>query len=336
MTAINNILRVASQLEESDPILSYELAQSVRRFVGSSVKVSIVNPGVQTFEEHIEHIVAVLKSISQELDSSLKDLDDAKEFAKFFKDGLAEEKELKELLNRSESLGKIASGRTSGFGDWFRGVTDLFKKENNESEEEGLVPSYTLDESTIDDFVDGSSEWTDASNYVEEEYRENKEFFSGVKDVLKELDELKKSPSQKMVQDLITKVKQFTKFGENMIKGVRKHLLEPAAKITIEDDDEKPQSKDKGSSLKLDLEGTVGHYIDALKGALGDNKKTVSLLKELFSQVSPAVKEEMGEIGLAARVEARKRVLPMLIKLAYNSPSSRKVLVPIIRHASRR
>jgi len=331
VNAAKNLLRIAASIEASDPILSYELSSNVRRIVGDHVRVSVVNPGVKTFEEYVEQMVAVLKSLEQELETALTDLDDAREFAKFFTEGLAEEEELKQLLEKSRSLGKVAS--TAGFGDWFKGVVNLFRSENKEDEESGAQPSYTLDEGTIDDFVEGSSEWADASHYIEQEFRENKEFFGGADEVLAALGDLKQSPTEDGVKSLLEKVKQYIRFGERMLNGVRKHLLEPAAKITLEEDEEPAAKGGTGPDLKVDLEDTVGHYIDALRGALGDEKKTVNLLKELFGKVEPLVQEERGEISFAARLEARRRILPVLVKLAHSRPSTRPVLLPIIRQA---
>jgi len=334
MNPVRNLLRIATSIEASDPILSYELSSNVRRIAGDRVRVSVVNPGVQTFEEYVEQMVTVLKSLEQELETALRDFDNAREFAKFFTDGLAEEQELRQLLEKSKSFGKVAS--TAGFGDWFKGVVNLFRSENEEDKEEGAQPSYTLDDSSIDDFVEGSSEWIDASHYVEQEFRENKEFFGGADEVLATLGKLEKSPTEDGVKSLLEKVKKYIKFGERMLHGVRKHLTEPTARITLEEDGEGGEPTAKGGtgpSLKIDLEDTVGHYVDALRGALGDEKKTVNLLKELFGKVEPLVKVERGDIGLAARMEARRRILPMLVKLAHSSPSTRPVLLPIIRKA---
>lgn len=331
MNPVKNLLRIASSIEAEDPLLSYELSESVRRIVGDHVRVSVVNPGVQTFEEYVEQMVLVLKSLGQELETALRDFDDAREFAKFFAEGLAEEQELRQLLEKSKSLGKVAS--TAGFGDWFKGVVNLFRSENKEDEESGVQPSYTLDESTIEDFVEGSAEWADASHYIEQEFQENKEFFGGADEVLAALGQLKKSPTEDGVKSLLEKVRQYVRFGERMLRGVRKHLMEPAAKITLEEDEVPAAKGETGPALKVDLEDTVGHYIDALRGALGDEKKTVNLLKELFGKVEPLVQEERGEISFAARMEARRRVLPLLVKLAHSRPHTRPVLLPIIRKA---
>lgn len=331
MNAVKNLLRIASSIEAENPILSYELSRSVRRIVGDHARVSVVNPGVQTFEEYVGQMVAVLKSLSQELETALRDFDDAREFAKFFTEGLAEEQELRQLLEKSKSLGKVAS--VAGFGDWFKGVVNLFRSENKEDEEAGAQPSYTLDESTIEDFVEGSSEWADASHYIEQEFRENKEFFGGADEVLAALGQLKESPTEEGVKSLLERVKQYVRFGERMLRGVRKHLMEPAAKITLEEDEEPAAKSETGPSLKVDLEDTVGHYIDALRGALGDERKTVNLLKELFGKVEPLVQEERGEISFAARMAARRRVLPALVRLAHARPSTRRVLLPFIKTA---
>lgn len=333
-TYASNLIRIASAIEADSPFLSYELSRSTRRMVGDSVRVSVVNPGIQTFENHVEKMVLVLKSLSQELESALSDLDDAKEFAKFFSGHLAEEKELRELLNNAKKLGKVAASHdVAGFKDWFKGITDVFRKENEGDEDAGMQPSYQLDESTIDDFVEGSSEWADASYYIEQEFRENKDFFDGANQVLQDMAEIRKAPSTDAVQALLENVKRFTRFGENLLRGLRKHLLEPAPKVTLEDDEDKGQGSGSKSDPLWNLESTVEHYVDILRENLGDEGKTLSLLKELFGKVKPALGEERADVSLASRQAAQKRVLPALVRLAYSRPRTRTVLLPIIRQA---
>ena len=77
----------------------------------------------------------------------------------------------------------------------------------------------------------------------------------------------------------------------------------------------------------------MDHYIDTLRNNLGNDKKTVSLLKELFSKVGPFLKEERGDLGFATKIKAQRRMLPILIKLASARPSSRSFLMPIIKNA---
>lgn len=332
-----DLIRIASSIRQDHPVLAHRLDRNVRHLVGDHARVSVVNPGLTTFEEYVEQMVATLKSLAQELETALSDLDDAKEFAKFFTDALAEEEELKELLDKSKKLGKTASGRQAAFGDWFKDVLKYFRSENEEAEEAGLEPSYQIGEKAMDDFVEGSEEWADASYYIEQEFRENQDFWEGSEQVLADMEELRKDPTQEAVEGILDKVKRFIRFGENILSGVRKHVLEPAAKIVLEDDEEPSGGEpSKGPGLKLDLESTVDHYVDVLKRNLGDEAKTVSLLKELFKKVEPAIAEERGELGLAARLAAQRRVLPVLIRLAHSRPHTRPVLLPIIRQATGR
>lgn len=332
-----NLLRIASSIADESPYISYELSSSTRRLVGDGVRISVVNPGMKTFEEYVDQMVVVLKSLSQELEKSLQDLDTAKEFAKFFTGQLVEEEELQELLNKAQKLGKVASRyKIAGFKDWFKDVTKFFRQENDEAEKAGMQPTYQLDDSTMDDFVEGSVEWTDASYYIEQEFKENREFFDGANQVLKDMEALRKAPTAEAVESILDRVKRYVRSGENILKGFRKHLLEPSSKIDLGDDSEE-KSKSKPSSDPLwNLESTVEHYVDVLRDNLGDEKKTLSLLKELFGKVKPALSDGQGELGLAARMAAQRRVLPVLIRLAHSRPSSRPVLMPIIRQATGR
>lgn len=334
-----NLLRIASSLADEAPLMSYELSSSTRRIVGDDVRVSVVNPGMKTFEEYVGQMVVVLKSLSQELEKSLQDLDTAKEFAKFFTGQLVEEEELQELLNKAQKLGKVASRyKIAGFKDWFKDVTKFFRQENDEAEKAGMQPTYQLDDSTMDDFVEGSVEWTDASYYIEQEFKENREFFDGANQVLKDMEALRKAPTAEAVESILERVKRYIRTGENILRGFRKHLLEPSSKVDLGDDSEKEKSISKPSSDPLwNLESTVEHYVDVLRDNLGDEKKTLSLLKELFGKVKPALSDGgRGELGLAARTAAQRRILPVLIRLAHSRPQSRPVLMPIIRQATGR
>ncbi len=341
MGPINNLLRIASNLRVTDPDLSRSLSNSIHKIMAHR-RISFVNPGVKTFEEYIEQMTSVLKSLVQELETSLKDIDDSEKFKKFFTDGLAERKELEDLLDKSKSLGKTASStnRTAGFSDWFKGVVNLFNNENEKDEEEGVEPSYTLDENMMNSFVDGSTEWDEASNYIESEFEENREFFNGAHKIIDSLDNLGDSPTEKTIKSIIDNAKKFIGFGERIIKGVRKHLSESTSDGGGDDSDSVKDVKEdvkegvaNKPQIKVNLYDTVDHYIDTLRDNLGNDKKTVSLLKELFSKVGPFIKEERGDLGFASRIVVQRRMLPILIKLASARPSARPFLIPIIKKA---
>jgi len=329
---VKNLVRIAASIRKANPDLSKELITNTRRLIGDSYRISVVNPGVKTYEEYIKEIVTVLKDLKTELSDALTELDDAEEFSKFFTEMFFEEDELKELLSNAKSLGKVAS-RTSSFKDWFSGVINLFKKEDSEEDSEAGNPEYHLDDLAIDEFVEGSRAWNDASFYIEEEFKENKEFFSGAQEIISEVEKLRESPTKDATKALVDKITKMVRFGERMLSGIRKHLSEPAAMIDLSEDDESPKpQEDPSSELSWDLESTVDHYVDALQNALGDEKKTISLLKELFSKVSPSLKTASSD-QLRARKQAQKKILPMIIKLAYHRPNTRAVLLPIIKEA---
>ncbi len=348
---VRNLLRIASDLEVSDPFLAYELEQDVLSLSGlRKVRKAVINPGVQTWEEHVENMVAVLKSLGQELTKvlnevetleELKDIDEAiKKFKVLFEDLDAEEQQLEEILGRSRQLGKFASSRdVAGVKDFLKGMWDKFKGEKAEADSSGMSPSYTMDEGTMDDIIEGKANWMDASQYIEEEFREHKDFFSGANDVLDQMrsvrDEAQEETLEKgAVQKLIEQVQNLIRHGQNMLKGIKKHLLEPAAQVVLEEDEEAPK-KDEEANLGIrGLEGTVEHYIDVLRDNLDDEGKLLKLLKELFRKVKPLVEEERGSI--AVRRQARRIVLPVLVRLAHARPHLRPTLLPVIRQATGR
>lgn len=324
---VEAIVRIAREIP--DPLLGYELEASARALVASR-PVAVVNPGVKSWEQHVEEMVAVLKSLDQELKDALEEYETAEEFSKFFEEGIVEEDELKKILDRTRELGKVAS--TAGVKDFFKNMLRKLKKESDEAESSGVEPSYVLDESTIDDFLAGKAEWADASHYVQEEFQENKDFFTGAQDVLSEMEKARHRPTRDALQRIQKRVQQLVRAGQRMLQGIRKHLLEPAPQIQIEEDEE-PEAP-AGKKTVFNLEGTVGHYIDVLRENLDDPDRLVKLLRELFSEVQPAIETERA--SLAARDEARRRVLPVLVRFAKERPHVRPMLLPILRQAAGR
>lgn len=332
--AVRRLLRIASQVSGQDPLLGYELRRSTLSFASELGKVAVVNPGVQSFEDHVESMVGVLKSLRHEIEGALRDLDDAEEFAKFFSDGFAEEDALKKILERTKKLGRAAStSETSGFKDFWKSMVKKFKDDDSD-DSASMVPSYTLDESTMDDFVEGSSEWADASYFIEQEFRENKEFFDGAHEVIQQLEKVRKSPSRETAERLRDRIDILIRRGGSILKGIRKHLLEPAPRINLEDGEDPESSSEPNRLSPAVLESTVEHYVDMLRENLGDEGKTLKFLKELYSHIGPMIEVERG--SFAARRKAQKRILPILIRFAHRVPSSRSTLLPIIRQASGR
>jgi hypothetical protein len=185
-----------------------------------------------------------------------------------------------------------------------------------------------MDDSTIDEIVEGKRDWVDSSHYVEQESKENKEFFDGVDKVLKDMETVRSKPSKGLVQSILKNVSGLIRHGENLLKGVHKHLLEPAAKVEITNEDlkgKKPAHKAPLSPEKL--ESTVSHYADILKSSIGDEKKTISLLKELFDTVGPSIKEDRASLA------SRTNFASILIRIAHSTPELRPRLLPVIKKA---
>jgi hypothetical protein len=329
LTPFTSLIRVSHDVRKKDPRLADAILQNTLRLDARlSGRLAVVNPGVRVFEDHVEEMVGVLKSLKQELDGALRDFvddDDAKEFAKFFKDGFAEEEQLQNILDRTKSLGKVAS--TAGFKDFWKKMMKRGEPDDSAS----MSPSYQMDESVMDDFVEGTSEWADASHFIEQEFRENKEFFNGAHEVIRQIEKIRKHPVKESIEALRDRIGILIRQGQRLVQGLRKHLLEPAAKVTIEDDEAETAPPSGKSLSPAVLENTVEHYIDMLRESLGDEKKTTKFLKELFDQVSPMLETERG--SLAAKAEARRRILPILVRFASRVPSARPVILPIVRQA---
>lgn len=350
--SVRNLLHIAGRLEESHPLLAYELEQNTLALSGlRKVRRAVVNPGVQTWEEHIENMVSVLKSLEKEMGDAIReaetvnDLNEidrkAEEFSVLFQE-TAEEEKLREYLENSSMLGKTASG-TAGVKDFlqniWKSVTD--KKDSDPDSAEGVSPSYTLDEGAMDAIVEGKADWMDASQYIEEEFKENKDFFSDTQGLLDQMVQVRKDLKTGynldvgFLQEVLGKIQGLIKKGGEMVRGIRQHLLEPVPQVILEEDEDEIDVTDTGSGTEVwDLEGTVEHYIDVLRDNLGNEAKLTSLLKELFKKVGPVVEEQRG--SLAARRQAQRVVLPVLIRLAHARPHLRPALLPVIRMATGR
>lgn len=322
-----NLLEIAYTLSKTNPKLASEMLRSVMSLsrsetASNSVHTSVINPNVRKFEDYVSGMVTVLKSLSQELKQALTELDtdDSKEFNKFFEDVVeAEKEELQRMLKKTNML-KSASRiariyKNAGPMDFFK---NMFKKKPVEDDYSGIQPSYSLDDDSMDSFVEGKKDWSDPGHYIEQEMKENKEFFSGVDSVLKEMDKARKDPSKSLVTKIIETVDGLIKHGQDLLKGVRKHLKSDGS-------DSKEESKPEVKKTpKFDLESTVGHYADMLKESSGNEAQTLKFLKELFSKVGPLIEDEKATL-------AAKKILPVLIRSAQSSTKSRPFLLKVIK-----
>jgi len=308
------IVRMARSIQRIDPLLGYELERSA---------VSVINPGAKRFEQSLDSTIAVLESLEVELKTALKELEteDAKEFAKFFEDATqAEEEELRRMLKKVSS--------TAGFKDFFK---KIFKsKKPAEEESEGMKPSYDMDESTMDEFIEGKREWTDPGHYIEQEAKQNAEFFTGVEKVLKDMETARKKPSKDLISAILKSVQRLIRHGRNLAKGIREHLLEPAPKVEITEEGKQEKTPEKKGKLAPEkLENTVEHYTDMLKDSLGDEGKTLKYLKELFNAVGPMIEEERASLA-----SVKSKLIPTLVQVAHAQPKTRSILLPYLKRVT--
>lgn len=312
----NRLLRIARQLERSNPILAYELELSTRAIA------AVNNPGRTTHDERIEESVALLESLREELQTALSDYETAEEFAKFFTDPFLEEEELKKLLDKSVRAASVA-----GIWDTVKEkAKGLFKKdEKKDGEDDSSVPeSYRMDDDSADDFVEGKKDWSDPSHYVEKETKENQEFFQGSKDVLDRMSDLRDRPSRRYVEWMLEEVNRVLDIGKKILGKPSK----PAKKVE-KSEAPKPSAPKKGDAIPTSLGPTVDHYVDMLKEHSGDAKKTLQLLRELFSQVGPALEPERASL-------ASRRAFSALVKIAEVRKDLRPILLPRLARAAGR
>jgi len=310
-----NLLRIASSLEASDPVLARQLERCA---------LSVVNPGAKKFEEHVGEVVEVLKSLKSDLEKADKqlDTDDAKEFAKFFDDeAKAETEDLRQMLKVSAVLLRYADD-TAGIMDKVKG----FFKKKPADETKANEPSYQMDESEMDEFVEGKRDWSEPSQKIEKETRENKEFFEDAKSVQNLIDKVRDKPSRNMVRTIIDDLGGLIERGTALMKGKRKVEEAVSHKDVLVDESAKPAPKQKPSTQGL--EGTVTRYTDLLNSIEGDDAKLLKTLKEFFGKVKPFLEEDVAEISMASK---RAKILPILVRTASANPRVRPVLLPVIK-----
>ncbi len=306
-------IKHARRVAKVNPLLGYELERSA---------VAVINPGVQKFEHNLENTITVLESLKEELEDALKMLDteDAKEFARFFEDAAeAEEEELRQMLKKVST--------TAGFKDYLDKFKQVFspKGESEGDKTKANEPSYKMDDSESDAFVEGEKDWKDSSHYIEQEAKQNAEFFSGVEKTLDEMDSARKKPNRKLIEEILTRVNGLIKKGKDLAghltKGVKKELFGPPAPEGAKGKAEKTESK--LSPHRLD--SMVTHYIDMLQESAGNEQKTVKYLRELFHSVKPFLREDKAEIA-----SVRTWIASSLIQCAYTRPDLRPHLLPVI------
>lgn len=307
-----NLLRIASRLEATDP----QLASSLERCA-----LSVINPGAKKFEEHVGDVVEVLKNLKSELEKADKQLDvndplnDHTEFAKWCDEHIDPESEdLGLMLKVSAHILRMADDETAGVMDKVKG---LFKKKKPADDEaKANEPSYQMDESEMDEFVEGKRDWSEPSQKIEKETRENKEFFEDAKNVQQLLKKVRDKPSRKMVRMIIQDLGDLIDRGMKLMKGKRN--VEKAPQVDLSEE----EPKKPGAPSKPDLKFNVQHYTDMLKEKEGDEKATIKVLKEFFNVMQPL---------LASRKVKRSDVLPLLVRTASANPGVRPVLLPIIK-----
>lgn len=312
------LIKIARRLAAHDPLLAYELEEGTRRLC------AVINPEAKGFEQGVDSMVTVLKSLKGELEDVLKkmgDDPDAAEFAKFFDDqASAEEEELRRLLKQVRS----ASVRAAGPKDWLKG---LFKGKKKPAEDEESKSTYQMDDSTMDEFVEGKRDWADPGHYVGEEKQQNDEFFGGVKKALSDMEAVRKKPSKGAVESLIKFVDKLIKSGGSLIGGLRQHLRDPGpgrADMTQTDLGDKHR-KQPGAPKKLEgdaLAQAVDYYTDLLREKIGDDDATMKGLKEFFNAVG---------LGKDERFELASVNVASLIRTAHACPELRKALIPVIK-----
>lgn len=312
-----NLVRIARQLSEHDPILGHDLENSVVEFA----KVAVVNPGVQTFGEHLKAVVDKLRDAQKELETAIEDNETADQFKAFFDEQEADFVELEDILEDIEPVAKIGS-HTAGIGEWLK---KLFKKTIEEPS--GASPSYSISEDQMDEFVEGTRDWADAEHYIESEAEENKQFFDGAAALLDELSKVKKNPSKESVIAIKDSIEKLIEKGDKLIRGIRRHMVEPSDIVEgLDEDPEIEISEEEPEGVAIQLEGgkfglkdIVDHYVSQLQEAGDDEDKLANIVKDLVEKIQEAT--TAAPLGKAAST---------LIKIAYQFPKTRNQLLPVI------
>lgn len=319
------LLKIASILEASNPLLAYRLEAQVKSLASGRISrfhKFAAKPSVDFVKEQIKHLVDVMKKAQHELESSLSEDDAA--FMAFFDKPFKEEKELKSAFEDVEKLMKTASFivKTASTHPRMANLSEFFTRAKEE------ILGHGYDES---------------------------QFFWGSDDVLEQLKSLQKNPDKETVNGIIAQLEAFIQQGEELLNKATEYDdsdINPEGKgITLEgeeeinpdgidvdfSEDEGPEEVRAVPELEgYELEKIVQHYVDMLQKALKDQdmKSVNKFLKELFTETKANVEEETAKV--AARKIARNRLLPILVRFAHARPSSRPILLPYLRTASKK
>lgn len=314
------VMRIARELAKTDALLAYELEQNVRTMLAA-------NPGFVSFETLVQNALDRLAEVKSVLDETLKKHsefteDDLNDFASTFDDEAAAEVESLRLLMEQAKAAKLASSRQAGPKDWFKGLFKKKNKQKKEEESDDRQPSYRMDDSDMDDFIEGKKDW-DSSRSISEQAKEKDEFFDGVKNVMKIYEKVIEAPSKAGIQSLSKLIDDITSLGKKLIgKSSPKEESVEKKKPTPKVVEKKPSQAETPN-----LEGVVQHYVDMLQESSGDIEKTKKYLKELFQAVKKDVAEEHA--SLASSVIRRKAAV-RLASYVKVRPAMKPALLPLI------
>lgn len=303
-----NLKKIARDLSVTNPVLAKKLDEQI--------KLAITNPGRQTIEDHVEKSISILKSIKSTLESTLKDYGDLdeenlKDFASAFDN--AADAEIEALQNVLAKVQANHAASVAGPKDWLKG---LFKNKKKNEEPSGMEPSYRMKESDIDDFVEGKSEW-DSAKMISDEAKSNRNFFSGVSDVIAMFKKLVEKPTKAAIDTMIKAIDKLISTGKSMLKQEKK--VEPKKTPAP------PKPKSDTSIKTPDFENKVNHYVDMLKENIDNPVKVKKYLKEFFDTMKADVEDE--RVSFAARKVATARV----VRLAAKFPSLKSELSKTVR-----
>jgi len=318
MTSYENLIRIANELSESDPLLGHELEESVRT--------AIINPNVETFSKQVERAVATLKSLKSTIEETMKEFGDVDaenmaDFASTFDDAAAAEIEALRTVMERVQASRSASSREAGPKDWLKG---LFKKKDKKPEttweDSEMQPSYRMDDADIEDWIGGKKDW-DSSKSISEEAGEKDKFFGGVSDVVKMFDKLVKAPSKGAIDTMLKAINGLLDLGKKLI-GAPEAKPKPAGPPKPGD---RPKSQAKPEEIKTPkFDEVVSHYVDMLQENAGDPIKMKKYLKELFTKVKADVEDE--KVSFASKRRAAVR----LATFVRGNPSFKGALLPMI------
>jgi hypothetical protein len=338
-TAAINLIRIAAQLRQSEPVLARELTKSTRHLF------AIQNPNRGTLEQQVTRALKALESMRDEVKASLDKFKTTEEFEQMFKKALPGEDEL-------EDLSAFAAPE----------IEDLTAEAELEDQGQAKTGSqrrqadYGMSQEDMDKLVE-EGEWPSEGEKVQEETEKKNYFFKDVDLVRRLLETARKGKStksnlEKILETIEKAIRDGNKIVEKHVPKAEHSKEEVKAKAPAPRGDRVPplpkkeEKQETKSDVKapapkekseggaewdkkrpmLNLGPQVQHYTEMLNENIDDDVKLVKTLKEFFHTVKPA---------LASKTQ-RMLVLPPLIKVAQRNERAAKVLVPIIRKISGR